>query len=104
MLQTAKLGDNRFLNVTKMLGADNLQENQLNGANMPLLYKFGKNGRLTLHLMDEDKTKEAIHAGLIAGTIGDGDNGDVEITADAAALDAFMAKPEAAKQFKISSC
>ena len=66
-----------------------------------MLYKFGKPHPLTLYLLDEDKVKEAIKAGKIAGTVEPGDSGDVQITADAAALDAFFATPEAAKLFKI---
>jgi hypothetical protein len=52
-------------------------------------------------MLDEDKVKAAIQAGKIAGTIESGDYGDVTITADAAALDAFFATPEAAKLFKV---
>jgi len=100
VLQAAKLGNNHFLNVVKMYNADNLEENVLNGSSFTMLYRLRK-GTLSLYLLDEDKTKEAIRSGAIAGSLGEGDNGDVAITADAAPLDAFMAKPEAAKLFKL---
>ena len=99
-------GDNKFIDVLKFsdinkgVDADNASDNGLNGGSVPVLYKVGKHHTLTLYLLDEDKVKAAIQAGKIAGTVEPGDYGDVKITADAAALDAFMATPEAAKLFK----
>ncbi len=67
--------------------------------NIAILYRVeGKS--LTLYLMDEDAAKAAIAAGQIKGTVGPGDNGDVQITSDAADLDAFLATPEGAALFK----
>ena len=106
-LRTAKLGDNHFIDVLKLIAvdkeakADAPLDNGLNGGAIPLLYKFGKHHTLTLYLLDEDKVKAAIAAGKIAGTVEKGDFGDVTITADAAALDAFFATAEAAKLFKL---
>ena len=106
-LRTAKLGDNKFIDVLKFsdinkgVDADNASDNGLNGGSVPVLYKFGKHHTLTLYLLDEDKVKAAIQAGKIAGTVEPGDYGDVKITADAAALDAFMATRDAAKLFKV---
>ena len=54
---------------------------------------------LTLSLMDEKPTKDAIRAGKIKGTPGQGDMGDAVITADARALDAFFKSPAAAALF-----
>ncbi|MGA7712850.1 MAG: hypothetical protein WCA81_13180 [Rhizomicrobium sp.] len=102
-LRTAALGDNHFMNVIKFFTKDENGEtaNALKDASIPLLYRFGKNHSLTLYLLDEDKTKEAIAAGKLQGTVESGNFGDVKITSDAAALDAFMATPEAAKLFKL---
>ena len=106
-LRAAKLGDNNFIDILKLsdiskgIDANASSNNGLNGGSVPVLYKFGKHHTLTLYLLDEDKVKEAIKAGKIAGTVEPGDSGDVQITADAAALDAFFATPEAAKLFKI---
>ena len=107
-LRTAKLGDNNFIDVLKFSDIDHgihaddaSQDNGLNGGSVPMLYKFGKHHTLTLYLLDEDKVKEAIKAGKIAGVIESGNFGDVKLTADAAALDAFFATPEAAKLFKV---
>ncbi len=98
---TAKLGAYNYLNAIWLSengkpAGDNLKE-----ANFPLLYSFGGDRRLTLYLLDEDKAKEAIKAGKIAGTIEPGNFGDVKITAAPGALDAFFATPEAAKLFKV---
>lgn len=106
VLRTAKLGDNGFIDVVKFTNPDTqtkpgaAPDNGLNGNTIPLLYTIGKHRTLTLYLLDEDATKAAIAAGKIAGTVETGNFGDVKITADAHALDAFMATPEAAKLFK----
>ena len=75
-------------------------EGDFKNANIPLLYVV-KGRTLTLYLLDEDKTKEAVKAGKLAGTVEPGESGDVQITAEPEALDAFMAKPEAAELFKV---
>lgn len=64
----------------------------------PVLYSL-KNKRLTVFLLDEKATAEAIRAGRIAGTVEDGQFGNVELTADANALDNFFASKEGAALF-----
>ncbi|MDE1938847.1 MAG: hypothetical protein KGI68_07490 [Alphaproteobacteria bacterium] len=100
-LRTAKLGENRLMNAVETTDNGTPTEDSLKGANIPLLYTIANGRRLTLYLLDEDKVKEAIKAGRIAGSIEPGNFGDVKITADAKTLDAFMATPEAAKLFKV---
>jgi hypothetical protein len=97
---TAKLGANRYMNAAMTSENGKPTDDQLKNANIPLRYTL-KGKKLTLYLLDEDKVKAAIKAGKIAGTIEPGDSGDVKITADAAALDAFFATPQAAKLFKV---
>jgi hypothetical protein len=97
----AKLGANRYMNAVETSEDGKPASDQLKNANIPLLYRFGKHHTLTLYLLEEDKVKEAIKAGKIAGTIESGNFGDVKITADGPALDAFFTKPEAAKLFKV---
>jgi hypothetical protein len=99
-VRTATLGKNHFINAVETFDKDAPAEGSLKNANIPLLYTI-KGKKLTLYLLDEDKVKAAIQAGKIAGTVEPGESGDVQITADAAALDAFMATPEAAKLFKV---
>jgi len=99
-LRTATLGKNHFINVVETFDNNEPAPSDLKDTSFPVLYKFGKNHTLTLYLLDEDKTKEAIAAGKLQGTIESGSYGDVKITSDDAALDAFMATPEAIKLFK----
>jgi hypothetical protein len=97
---TAMLGKNRYLNAVETFDKDAPAEGDLKNANIPLLYAV-RGRTLTLYLLDEDKTKEAVRSGRIKGEIEAGESGDVVLTADAAELDAFMAKPEAADLFKV---
>ncbi len=97
--RTASLGKNRFINAVETFDKDAPAEGTLKNANIPLLYAV-KGRTLTIYLMDEDKTKEAVKTGKLKGTIEPGENGDVVITSDAAELDAFMTTPEAAGLFK----
>lgn len=99
-LRTATLGTNRIMNAVEATDNGKPPEDAMKGANIPLLYTISNGRKLTLYLLDEDKAKDAIKAGKIAGTIEAGNFGDVKITANAGALDAFMATPEAAKLFK----
>jgi len=95
-LRTATLGASHYINA--QLTQDN-SDTSLKNANFPLLYVL-KGRTLSLYILDEDKVKAAIKAGKIKGTIEPGDSGDAVISEDAAALDAFFAKPQAAALFK----
>ena len=98
--RSTTLGKNHFLNAVETFDKDAPADGDMKNANIPLLYVL-KGRTLTLYLLDEDKTKQAVKAGKIKGTIEPGEAGDVQITAEAAELDAFMAKPEAAELFKV---
>jgi hypothetical protein len=100
-VSTAKLGAANYMNAVETAENGKPVEGELKDASIPLLYRIGRNHTLTLYWLDEDKVNEAITAGKIAGTVEPGKFGDVKITVDAAALDAFMATPEAAKLFKV---
>lgn len=98
-VRTATLGQNRYINAVETFDKDAPASDGLMDATIPILYTI--NGRvLTLFLMDEEKAKAAIEKGEIAGTVENNQFGDVKITAEAEALDAFLAKPEAAGLFK----
>lgn len=99
-VRTATLGKNHFINAVETFDKDAPAEGDLKNANIPMLYTIHGH-TLTLYLIDEDKAKAAVKAGKIKGEVEPGDMGDVVITADAAELDAFMAKPEAAELFKV---
>lgn len=98
--KSATLGKNHFLNAVETFDKDAATADRLQNANIPMLYTV-KGRTLTIYLLDEDKTKAAIKAGKLNGTITNGDAGDVTLTSDAAELDAFMASPEATDLFKV---
>jgi hypothetical protein len=98
-LQGAKLGDNRILNARAALKNGKPVEGEEARAIMPLLYRFEKDGSLSLSLLDEKAVKDAIRAGRLKGEVGEGDAGDARITEEPAALDAFFASDEAGKMF-----
>jgi hypothetical protein len=103
-LTTATLGGNRYMNANEVSDDEKPAPPEKQQVNIPLLYTM-TGDTLTISLLDEDKMKAAIDAHRIAGEIhksyyGKMEIDDVEITADAAHLDAFFAKPDAAGLFK----
>lgn len=95
---TGTAGANRYINA-RLLSSDGKPEEGSPPGTIPVLYRFDAKGRLLLYLMNEDRTKAAIKAGKIKGTVGEGDTGDAVITEDAATLDKFMASPAAIELF-----
>jgi len=95
---TGKAGANRYMNA-QLLGSDGKPDKGSPGGTVPVLYRFDAKGRLMLYLMNEDRTKAAIKAGKIKGTVGKGEYGDAVITLDAPSLDRFMASPAALALF-----
>jgi hypothetical protein len=93
-LQTVKLGSSYFMNAQEVSDNGKVASDQSAQNTTPLLYKISDDGKLTLYMLDEKATAAAIKAGKIAGTVEPGDFGDVAITADPEALDAFFQTPE----------
>jgi len=98
-IKTAALGDNHLMNVWGVLKNGKAVEEQEASTDILLAYRFEKDGKLTLSLLDEKATADAIKAGKIQGIVDPGNMGDVHITAEPAALDAFFASKEAATLF-----
>ena len=98
-LRVAKLGANRIVNAQELSDNGKPSEGPMAAQNMLLMYRVGKGGKITLYMMDEKLTAAAIMANEIAGEIEPGENGDVHITADAPALDAFLKTPRAVALF-----
>ena len=96
---TAQLGQNRILNVRETSENGEPAKDE-DAQNIPVLYRFGRGGKLTLYLIDEKEAKAAIAAGKIEGTVEAGDYGDVALTAPADKLDAFFASDDGAALFK----
>ena len=92
-LQTATLGANRFMNAHEVLSNGKPDDDAEAQKTFPLLYRVNGDGALVIYLLDEKAAAVAIKSGAIAGTIGQGQFGDITLTAEPAALDAFMATP-----------
>jgi hypothetical protein len=93
-LETATLGPNHLMNVREGLKNGKPNDEELAKANIPMLYRIERDGKLTLALLDDEATAATVKAGKIQGTIEPGTSGDVHITAEPAAQDAFFATKE----------
>jgi hypothetical protein len=98
-LETATLGPNHLMNVREGLKNGKPNDEELAKANIPMLYRIERDGKLTLALLDDEAAAAAVKAGKIQGTIEPGTSGDVRITAEPAAQDAFFATKEGAALF-----
>ena len=98
-LELAKLGANHLMNAWGVLNNGRPTGEDEAKADIPLLYRLGRDDKLTLYLLDEDATRAAIKAGKIKGEIEPGDTGDAHITAEPKELDAFFATQEGAALF-----
>jgi hypothetical protein len=96
--QTATLGGLHVMNA-RMLAKNGVPETD-SGAedNIVLAYRI-EGSKLTLSLLDEKKVADAIQSAKLEGTIARGGSGDVHITAEPQALDAFFASREGAALF-----
>jgi hypothetical protein len=92
-LQTAALGQYRYMNAKEISNNGKAPDPSQADKTFPLLYRVNSDGALVIYLLDEKAAAAAIKSGAIAGTIGKGNFGDITLTADPAALDAFMATP-----------
>jgi hypothetical protein len=93
-LKPAALGQNRFLNAWTVINNGKAADKDEAATDFLLMYRLGKDGKLSLYLVDEDKAREAVKAGKIKGDFGQGSMSDVHITAEPAALDKFFASKE----------
>lgn len=98
-LKTVILGGNHFMNAQEVSDNGKVSNGTTAQNTTPLLYKM-VDGNLVLYMMDEKDTAAAIKAGRIAGTVEPGEYGDVSITAEPEALDAFVQTPEGLALFK----
>jgi hypothetical protein len=101
-LQVATLGANHIVNAQEVSSNGKATEGPLAEQHMLLLYRANGPGKLTLYQMDDKAIAASIKAGEIGGEVEPGQDGDVHITADAKALDAFMQSPRAGKLFNKS--
>ena len=98
-LKLATLGQNYFINAWTVSDNGKPAEKDEAAADILLMYRLGRDGKLTLYLLDEEKTTAAVKAGKIKGDVQPGSTGDVHLTAEPAALDKFFASKEGAALF-----
>lgn len=93
-IKAARFGNFGIFNVRLMMDPEHEAPaaDQPSGS-VPILYRLQPNGTLKIFGLDEDAVKKAIDTHKIAGTTGEGGNGDTVITADAATLDKFFRSP-----------
>jgi hypothetical protein len=93
-----KLGPNRLLNA-RLLEGDGKPIADWPGGTVPVLYRLDAQGGLTFALPHEEALRDAVKAGRIKGRVQTGAYGDVAITADPKALDAFFARADLGKLY-----
>jgi hypothetical protein len=98
-LKLATLGQNRFINAWAVTNNGRPADKDEANADILLLYRMSRDGKLTLYLLDDEKTAAAVKAGKIKGEVQPGTTGDVHITADEKTLDKFFATKEGAALF-----
>jgi hypothetical protein len=101
-LHVATLGANHIVNAQEVSNNGKPADGPLAQLHMLLLYRAEGPGKITLYQMDDKAAAACIKAGEIVGEVEPGQDGDVRITADAAALDAFMRSPRAGSLFSKS--
>jgi hypothetical protein len=98
-MQIASLGSNHIMNVREQSKNGKPANEEDSRDIIPIRYDIGKDGKLTLSLLDDKATTAAIKAGKIKGTVREGSNDDCHITADPKELDAFFATKQGAALF-----
>ncbi len=97
--QLATLGANHIMNVREASQNGKPANEEDRRQLIPLRYDIGKDGKLTLSLLDDKATAAAIKAGKLKGTVQEGTGNDSHITADPKSLDAFFATKQGAALF-----
>lgn len=98
-LRAALLGGTHVLSVQEVSNNGTPSHDTLAQQFMLMSYRNDRNGAVTLFIMDDKAAAAAVKANEIAGTVDPGEDGDVHITADAIALDKFLASPRGAALF-----
>ncbi|HUJ48072.1 MAG TPA: hypothetical protein VLV55_13140 [Rhizomicrobium sp.] len=98
-LRAALLGATHVLSVQEVSNNGTPSTDSMAQQFILMSYREGRGGTVTLMLMDDKAAAAAVKAGEIAGTVDPGEDGDVHITADAKALDKFLASSRGAALF-----
>ncbi|HEX4861884.1 MAG TPA: hypothetical protein VFV07_11645 [Rhizomicrobium sp.] len=98
-VQVATLGANHIMNVRGATKNGKPVTDEMDREIIPMRYDIGKDGKLTLSLLDDKATTAAIKAGRIKGTVHEGSENDCHITASPKELDTFFSTKEGAALF-----
>lgn len=104
-MTTVRLGANRYLNEREISDDGGPPKDASNTAGDSASAYYRLDGdTLTISMLDLDKVAKEVDAGRVAGIVHRDDKSrqvqSVEVTADGAALDAWLAKPDAPKLFE----
>lgn len=92
-LKSVQLGSNHYMNARETIDDGKPASGKMADNVIPILYKVNGDGALVLYIVDEQAAKNAIKSGKLAGTVEEGQFGDVTLTAGPGELDAYMASP-----------
>jgi hypothetical protein len=90
-IKATTLGKYHYLNARETYDDGKPATGAMADRSFPIFYRRDDDGALLLFIIDETAAKTAVKAGKIAGTVEDGEYGDVVLTATPGELDAFMA-------------
>lgn len=97
----SRLGDWRYLNLSPTKLVDHSSLDEVEGGFLFLRYQLRKDGALELWWMDDDAWSEAVRSGLVQGsTTDDLGKPHEHVTADSAALAAFVSGPRKTSLFQ----
>ena len=98
-LHAAQVGSTHVLSVQEVSNNGTPSGNATATPYILMSYRQDRDGTVTLSIMDDKAAAAAVKANEIAGTVDPGEDGDVHLTADAKALDKFLASPRGAALF-----
>jgi len=98
-LHAALLGSTHVLSVQEVSNNGTPSGNATATPYILMSYRQDRDGTVTLSIMDDKAAAAAVKANEIAGSVDPGEDGDVHITADAKALDKFLASSRGAALF-----
>jgi len=99
-ITTGKVGSRTYLNGAWLLDDGKPLDDAPPGTT-PLYYRFEPGGRLRMFALDSDMVAAAVKSGEIAGTVKEGWIPEIHVTADSAALDAFIAAHDPQALFSV---
>lgn len=92
-VKPVQLGSWHYLNARETINDGKPATGNMADNTIPLLYRVNGDGALVLYIIDEQAARNAITSGKLAGTVEEGQFGNVTLTAQPGELDSYMASP-----------